>query len=55
VPPWQGFDELDKSRNGLAPLQQEIWRGFVFVRTMPGFPSVAEMMAPCEAEIAPRI
>lgn len=53
VPPWQGFDALDKSRNGLAPLEQEIWRGFVFVRTMPGLPSVAEMMAPYEAEIAP--
>jgi len=49
----QGFDELDKSRHGLAPLEQEIWRGFVFVRTMPGLPSVAEMMAPYEAEIAP--
>jgi phenylpropionate dioxygenase-like ring-hydroxylating dioxygenase large terminal subunit len=53
VPPWQDFDELDKSRYGLAPLEQEIWRGFVFVRMVPGLPSVAEMMATYEAEIAP--
>ena len=53
VPPWQGFEQLDKSRYGLAPLQQEIWRGFVFVRMQAGLPSVAEMMAPYEDEIAP--
>jgi phenylpropionate dioxygenase-like ring-hydroxylating dioxygenase large terminal subunit len=53
IPPWQGFEELDKSRFGLAPLEQEIWRGFVFVRMARGLPSVAEMMSPYEAEIEP--
>lgn len=53
VPPWQGFEDLDLSRHGLAPVEQEIWQGFVFVRFAPGLPSVAEMMAPYAAEILP--
>ena len=53
VPPWQGFESLDLSRHGLVPLEQEIWRGFIFVRTEKGLPSVAEMMSPYEEEIAP--
>lgn len=53
VPPWQGFEELDKTRHGLVPLEQEIWRGFIFVRAEGGLPSVAEMMAPYEDEISP--
>ncbi|HEX3430760.1 MAG TPA: aromatic ring-hydroxylating dioxygenase subunit alpha [Rhizomicrobium sp.] len=52
VPPWQGFEELERARYGLVPLDQEIWRGFVFVRLERGLPSVAEMMAPYEHEIA---
>jgi phenylpropionate dioxygenase-like ring-hydroxylating dioxygenase large terminal subunit len=53
IPPWQNFDELDKSHYGLVPLEQEIWRGFVFVRAAKGLPSVAEMMSPYEDEIEP--
>ena len=53
IPPLQELTELDKSRHGLVPLEQEIWHGFVFVRLQAGLPSVAEMMAPYEAEIAP--
>jgi phenylpropionate dioxygenase-like ring-hydroxylating dioxygenase large terminal subunit len=53
VPPAQGMPELDKSRHGLVPLEQEIWRGFVFVRMQAGLPSVADMMAPYDDEIAP--
>jgi phenylpropionate dioxygenase-like ring-hydroxylating dioxygenase large terminal subunit len=53
VPRWQGFEDLDLAANGLRPVEQEIWRGFVFVRFAPGLPSVAEMMAPYEDEIAP--
>lgn len=52
VPAWQDFEHLDKARHGLFPLEQEIWHGFVFVRQEPGLPSVAEMMAPYEAEIS---
>jgi carnitine monooxygenase subunit len=53
IPPWQGFDGLDRADRGLIPVEQEIWRGFVFVRFAPGLPTVAQMMAPYEAEIAP--
>jgi phenylpropionate dioxygenase-like ring-hydroxylating dioxygenase large terminal subunit len=53
VPPIQGFETLDRSRHGLASLEQEIWRGFIFVRMERGMPSVAEMMAPYDEEIAP--
>jgi len=52
VPPWQGFEDLDRGRYGLVPLEQEIWRGFVFVRLEKGLPSIAEMMAPYDDEIA---
>ena len=52
VPPWQDFAELDLSRHGLVPLEQEIWHGFVFVRLTGGAPTVAEMFAPYEREIA---
>jgi carnitine monooxygenase subunit len=44
---------LDASRHGLAPVQIETWRGFVFVRLEGDGPSVAAMMAPYEAEVAP--
>lgn len=53
VPKWQGFGELDAGQHGLTPVEQEIWRGFIFVRFAPGLPSVAQMMAPYDAEIAP--
>jgi phenylpropionate dioxygenase-like ring-hydroxylating dioxygenase large terminal subunit len=51
VPRWQGFDGLDLAEHGLVPVEQEIWRGFVFVRLEAGGPSVAEMMSPYAAEI----
>jgi phenylpropionate dioxygenase-like ring-hydroxylating dioxygenase large terminal subunit len=35
------------------PVAMEIWRGFVFVTIEPGAPTVAEMMAPYEHEVAP--
>ncbi len=52
VPPWQGFEDLDRGTHGLVPLDQEVWRGFVFVRTGRGMPSIADMMAPYDDEIA---
>jgi phenylpropionate dioxygenase-like ring-hydroxylating dioxygenase large terminal subunit len=40
--------------HGLAPVAVESWHGFLFVRVEDGGgPSVAEMMAPHEADIAP--
>ena len=48
------YPALKLEDNGLAPVSVEIWGGFVFVRLEDaGFPSVAEMMAPFEAEVAP--
>jgi len=52
---------LETGKLGLKPMALESWRGFLFVRLEDpstslgtgGLPSVAEMMAPCEAEIAP--
>jgi carnitine monooxygenase subunit len=52
VPDKRAFPGLDMSRERLAPVDTEIWKGFVFVRLAKGLPSVAEMMAPYEKEIA---
>ena len=54
VPAKADYPMLDMARNGLAPVEVELWRGFVFVRLEDdGGPSVAAMMAPYEHEVAP--
>jgi carnitine monooxygenase subunit len=54
VPMRREYPGLDTTAHGLAPVGIDIWRGFVFVRLEDnGGPSVAGMMAPYEAEIAP--
>ncbi|MEO8115492.1 MAG: aromatic ring-hydroxylating dioxygenase subunit alpha [Phenylobacterium sp.] len=53
VPPWQGFNDLELSDYGLKPVEQEVFLGFIFVRFAAGLPSVAEMMEPYAAELAP--
>ena len=54
VPMKGEYPGLRLADNGLHPVDLEQWRGFVFVRLVDaGFPSVAAMMAPFEAEIAP--
>ncbi|HEX8262579.1 MAG TPA: aromatic ring-hydroxylating dioxygenase subunit alpha [Allosphingosinicella sp.] len=53
VPHKGEYRGLEASRLGLVPVELEAWRGFLFVRLESGGPSVAEMMAPHEAEIAP--
>jgi carnitine monooxygenase subunit len=53
VPRKSDYPGLDGSKLGLVPIELETWHGFLFVRLEPGGPSVAEMMAPHEAEIAP--
>ena len=54
VPMRSDYTGLDTGKHGLAPVDVEIWRGFVFVRLEDqGGPSVAEMMAPYEQEIEP--
>jgi len=53
MPERAAFGALDRSRHGLVTLDLEVFRGFVFVRMQSGGPSVAEMMAPYDAELAP--
>ncbi|MBK8373836.1 aromatic ring-hydroxylating oxygenase subunit alpha [Sphingorhabdus sp.] len=53
VPDSASYPTLDKAKAGLAPVTLETWQGFIFVRLEDGGPSVAEMMAPYEAMIAP--
>lgn len=53
LPERAAFAHMDMAKNGLVPLQLEVWRGFVFIRMEGEGPSVAEMMAPYDAEIAP--
>jgi carnitine monooxygenase subunit len=52
VPDARAFPGLDTSQHGLAPLDLEVFLGFIFVRLEPGLPSVAEMAAPYAAEMA---
>ena len=57
LPERSAFGALDLSRHGLVPVDLEVYRGFVFVRLDrgsdgAGIPSVAEMMAPYDAELA---
>lgn len=53
VPNRADYPGLDMNRLGLVPVDMEIWQGFVFVRLEGDGPSVAEMMAPYEEQIAP--
>lgn len=53
VPLGSTYPTLDKATMGLKSVEHEIWRGFVFVRLESGGPSVAEMMSPYDAEVAP--
>ena len=51
VPMKGDYPALKMAENNLVPVDLEVWQGFVFVRLEDrGFPSVAEMMAPVDAE-----
>ncbi len=52
VPHRGEYPGLDPDSLGLVPVALERWRGFLFVTLKPGAPSVAEMMAPYESEVA---
>lgn len=52
MPERASYPGLVMEKFGLAPLEQEIWCGFVFVRFAPGLPSVREMAAPYAQELA---
>jgi phenylpropionate dioxygenase-like ring-hydroxylating dioxygenase large terminal subunit len=53
VPHRQEYPGLETETHGLFPVALENWRGFLFVTLEPGAPSVAEMMAPYDDEVAP--
>ena len=53
VPHRAEYPGLRTDELGLKPVALENWHGFLFVTLEPGAPSVAEMMAPYEDEIAP--
>ncbi len=53
MPLRQSYGAIDPATLGLAAVELETWRGFVFVRLEGGGPSVAAMMAPYDAEVAP--
>jgi phenylpropionate dioxygenase-like ring-hydroxylating dioxygenase large terminal subunit len=53
VPHRQEYPGLQPDKLSLFPVALENWRGFLFVTLEPGLPSVAEMMAPYEEEVAP--
>lgn len=53
VPLGETYPALDRAALGLVPVEMEVWRGFIFVRLEGGGPSVAEMMAPYDHEVAP--
>jgi phenylpropionate dioxygenase-like ring-hydroxylating dioxygenase large terminal subunit len=52
VPNRDSFEGLDVSRHGLAPVEQEIYLGFIFVRLETGGPGIREMAAPYASELA---
>jgi len=53
VPHRSDYPGLRTEDLGLVPVALERWHGFLFVTLEPGAPSVAEMMAPYEDEVAP--
>lgn len=52
VPNRKDFADFADDRYGLKPIEVEVFQGFVFVRLKPGLPSVADMLAPYESELA---
>lgn len=53
VPDSASYPTLERGKAGLSSVPIETWRGFVFVRLRDDGPSVAQMMAPYEAMVAP--
>jgi len=51
MPQRETYGAIDTGKLGLAPVELEVFQGFIFVRLERGGPSVAEMMAPYLREI----
>ena len=52
VPHRKEFADFSPDLYALKPVETEVYKGFVFVRLKPGLPSVADMLAPYESELA---
>ena len=52
IPHRKEFIDFSADQYGLKTIESEIYKGFVFVRLKPGLPSVADMLAPYESELA---
>ena len=52
VPRAEAYPGLRRENLSLARPEMEVWQGFVFVRCVPGGPTVAQMMAPWEETLA---
>lgn len=52
VPHRQEFADFSFAQFGLKPVETEIYKGFVFARLRTGLPSVADMLAPYQDELA---
>jgi phenylpropionate dioxygenase-like ring-hydroxylating dioxygenase large terminal subunit len=52
IPHRKEFIDFSPDQYGLKTIESEIYKGFVFVRLKPGLPSVADMLAPYESELA---
>ena len=53
VPMKSDYPTLDTATHGLAPVDADIWRSFIFIRLAGNGPRVAEMMGCYDAEVAP--
>jgi choline monooxygenase len=53
TPDFDGVKEFDRTRNGLAPLEVDVWEQFVFVRVEPGGPGLLEFVGSMAAQAAP--
>jgi phenylpropionate dioxygenase-like ring-hydroxylating dioxygenase large terminal subunit len=52
IPHRKEFDGFSPDDYGLKTVETEIYKGFIFVRLQSGLPSVAEMLAPYQSELA---
>jgi phenylpropionate dioxygenase-like ring-hydroxylating dioxygenase large terminal subunit len=52
VPERRAFLDLEPANYSLKPVETEIYRGFIFARLEPGLPTVADMLAPYDSELA---
>ncbi len=53
IPAQDTFDNLDPAKNGLVPLEFELWMGLIFIRFKTGGPSLKQTLAPVENLVAP--